>query len=446
MLPPHPKKEHFLFKNAYYLLKDKNNYLFIQRKEVGDTYLITSPIRNIIVTTNPLYIKHILIDNNKNYGKSFAYDKLSLLLGNGLLTSEGDFWRKQRRLIQPAFHREKLAKIAEMMMAETESMLQNWEKQADTGKFIDMSFEMSKIALEIVTKSLFFSQLKGNMNEISRRITEVVQYGSNRIDHPFLLPTWIPSPYNMREKRAMEALDKIVYGMIGERHNSTERYDDLLSMLMETQDEESGEKMSDKQLRDEVMTIFMAGNETSANALAWTWYLLSQNPDKLAKVLAEIAAVLGQEKPTMATLRQLTYLKQVIDESMRIMPPAWIMGRKTIAADKLGDFDIPANYNVIMPIWVVHKDPEIWENAEAFEPERFAPENIKDKHRFAYFPFGGGPRQCVGNNFAIMEMQIVLAMVLQKYRLTLHANYVLGYNPLITLRPENPLMMQISRK
>lgn len=446
MLPPHPAKEHFLFKNAYYLMKDKTNYFFTQRKEMGDVYELTSPFRNVIITTNPLYIKRVLIDNNKNYGKSFAYDKLSMLLGNGLLTSDGDFWRKQRRLIQPAFYKEKLAKIADIMIAETAAMVQNWGKMADTGNYVDISFEMNKIALQIVTKSLFFSQLKGNISEISHYITEVIKHGAARIDKPLLFPPWVPTPYNLYEKKCIKALDKIVYDIIHERHQSSERFDDLLSMLMETKDEETGEKMTDRQLRDEIMTIFMAGNETSANALIWTWYLLSQNPDKLEKVLAELETVLGQETPTPQHLRQLTYLKQVLDESMRLMPPAWIIGRKTLAADKFGEYDIPENYNVVMPIWVVHRDPEIWENAEAFVPERFAPENIKDKQRFAYFPFGGGPRQCIGNNFAIMEMQIILAMVLQKYRLTLQDNYVLGYNPLVTLRPQNPLMMAVLRK
>lgn len=446
MLPPHPKKEHFLLKNAYYVMKDKTDFFFSQRKEMGDTYLITSPFRNIIVTSNPLYIKQVLIDNSKNYGKSFAYDKLAMLLGNGLLTSDGDFWRKQRRLMQPAFYKEKLVKIADTMVVETQTMLQDWRQKADTGNLVDISFEMNKIALKIVTKSLFSSQLKGDMGEISHYITEVIKHGAARIDNPFLLPTWLPIPYNLYEKRCIEALDKIVYDMISERRNSTERFDDLLSMLMDTQDEDTGEKMSDRQLRDEVITIFMAGNETSANALAWTWYLLAQNPEKLAKVLAEIKNVLGDELPTMLKLRQLTYVKQVLDESMRLMPPAWIMGRKTLAADKFGEFDIPPNFNVVMPIWVVHRDPEIWENAEAFEPERFAPENMKDKHRFAYFPFGGGARQCIGNNFAIMEMQIVVAMVLQKYRLTLQENYELAYNPLVTLRPKNPIMMRISNR
>lgn len=446
MLPPHPKKEHFLLKNAYYVMKDKTDFFFSQRKEMGDTYLITSPFRNIIVTSNPLYIKQVLIDNSKNYGKSFAYDKLAMLLGNGLLTSDGDFWRKQRRLMQPAFYKEKLVKIADTMVVETQTMLQDWRQKADTGNLVDISFEMNKIALEIVTKSLFSSQLKGDMGEISHYITEVIKHGAARIDNPFLLPTWLPTPYNLYEKRCIEALDKIVYDMISERRNSTERFDDLLSMLMDTQDEDTGEKMSDRQLRDEVITIFMAGNETSANALAWTWYLLAQNPEKLAKVLAEIKNVLGDELPTMLKLRQLTYVKQVLDESMRLMPPAWIMGRKTLVADKFGEFDIPPNFNVVMPIWVVHRDPEIWENAEAFEPERFAPENMKDKHRFAYFPFGGGARQCIGNNFAIMEMQIVVAMILQKYRLTLQENYELAYNPLVTLRPKNPIMMRISNR
>lgn len=446
MLPPHPKKEHFLLKNAYYLMKDKVNYFFQQREEMGDIYTLTSPFRDVIVITNPLYIRQVLVDNNKNYGKSFAYEKVALLLGNGLLTSQGDFWRKQRRLIQPAFYKEKLVKISEMMIAETEMMLNSWEKYAGTEKYLDISFEMNKIALEIVSKSLFSSQLKGDMRELTYYITEVIKQGSERIDNPFLLPIWLPTPYNIHAKKCMKALDTIIYGMIAERHKSEQRHDDLLSMLMETQDEETGEKMSDKQLRDEIMTIFMAGNETSANALAWTWYLLAKNPEKLQILVDEIDTVLGTEKPTAEKLRTLPYLKQVLDESMRLMPPAWVMGRMAIAADKFGDYDIPAGFNIAIPIWVVHKDPAIWENAEAFIPERFAPENMKEKERFAFFPFGGGPRQCVGNNFAYMEMQIVMAMTLQKYSLSLKSDYVLEYNPLVTLRPKNPLMMQVRKR
>ncbi|MBX7243516.1 MAG: cytochrome P450 [Bacteroidia bacterium] len=445
-LPPHPPVTHFFYRNAHEIVKDKIIAFEKFRYEMGPLYEVKTPFRKVIATSNPDHLKQVLQENNKNYTKSFAYDKLRLLLGNGLLTSEGDFWRRQRRLAQPAFYKEKLAEIGNVMIRETETMLKTWESYGNTDKPLNITQEMTGITLSIVARALFFSDLNAGTEQISKDVTTAIEEGSARIDNPWALPVWVPTPHNQHIKKTLSRLDSVIYGMIEGRRKSGNKYMDLLSMLMDAVDEETGESMENLQLRDEVMTIFIAGHETTATALHWIVYLLMQNPDKLRILENEIQSVLGNSELSVEKLRSMPYLKQVIEEGMRLYPPAYVVGRRSIHADTLDGYDVPPGYNVVMPVYVLHRDPEYWENPLEFKPERFHPDAIKQVHKYAYLPFGGGPRLCIGNNFAIMEMQIVLAMMLQLYSLEFAGKYNPELNPLVTLRPKHFLNVFLKKR
>lgn len=408
-------------------------------------YRITSPIRKTVVVDKPAYVKHVLQDNNKNYTKSLAYKRLlTRLLGKGLLTSEGDFWRKQRRLAQPAFHREKLALLANDMVQCTQTLISDLQELE--GQEVDLSKYMMSVTLDVVAKSMFGTDVSDFVQTVGKEIDYANERAMERIKNPLSLPIWVPTPSNLKEQQSLENLNKIVHGIIDARRKSEKKYDDLLQMLMDVEDEDTGERMSDKQLRDECMTIFLAGHETTALALSWLWYTLEKNPDKLEKLRGEVDTVLEGRTPTLEDIRSLTYTRQVIDEILRLYPSAWAVGRNAIEDDEIGGYHIPAGYNVVVPIYVLHRDPEIWDNPNDFIPERFTKENMKDKHRYAYFPFGGGPRFCIGNNFALMEMQIIVAMLIQRFHFKLEPDSTVNIAPLLTLRPEGGMPMTVKTR
>lgn len=442
----HPNTLNFLLGNMLQLRSERIRFFVNQQKTMGDMYRIKVPTRKVVVLTDPEWIKYVLVDNNKNYTKSFAYDSIKLFLGNGLLTSEGEFWKRQRRLAQPAFHKEKLALMFQNMVEQTNKCIQSLEKLCDTNELVDLSKELYKLTLDIVNSTLFYNEVDNTTNRIYKLVSEGNEHITKRVDNLFQLPEWIPTPNRMREKQVLKEMDDVFFSVIENRRKGNVQHEDLLSMLMEARDEETGETMSNRQLRDEILTIFVAGHETTQIALGWTFYLLTQNQDKLKILMDEIDNELKGELPTPQSIRGLHYLKQVIDESMRCFPPAWIMGRKTIDKDIINGCEIPPDTNVIMPIYVVHHDARVWENPYEFIPERFAFENLKDKHKYSYFPFGGGPRLCIGNNFAIQEMQVCLAMILQKFRVEVDRNFNPELEPLVTLRPKYDIYAKIFKR
>jgi len=443
---PHPNTLNVFLGNMLQLRNERIQFFLQQQKDLGNVYRIVIPTRKVMVVSDPEWIKYILVDNNKNYGKSFAYDSIKIFLGNGLLTSEGEFWKRQRRLAQPAFHKEKLNLMFQNMVEQTQKCIEKLDVYADTNLSFDLSKELYKLTLDIVNSTLFYNEVDNTTDTIYKLVSEGSEYITRRIDTPIQLPDWVPTPHKQREKKVLQTMDEVFFSVIDRRRKQDVQHEDLLSMLMEARDEETGETMSNQQLRDEILTIFVAGHETTQIALAWSFYLLSQNPDKLKILMNEIEQELKGEIPTPVSIRGLHYLKQVIDESMRCFPPAWIMGRKTIEPDVIDGYEIPAGTNVIMPIYVVHHDASIWENPDEFKPERFAIENLKEKHKYSFFPFGGGPRLCIGNNFAIQEMQVCLAMILQKFKVEVDDNFVPELDPLVTLRPKNTLYAKIYKR
>lgn len=443
-LPPTPDKKHLLFGSAFYFAQDSIGFMQEHCPKYNGIFRVTSRFEKLIIVYHPEYIRHVLQDNNRNYVKSFGYEVLKMLLGNGLLTSEGEFWKKQRRLIQPSFSRERLAALHTIMTDCVNEAIEDLERKAGKG-VVNLQKDMMALALNIVARSLFSSDVKELISQVGDNLDVANESAIDRIRDPFRLPPWVPTLKNIREKRAIQALDKVIMKIIDERRRANVDRQDLMGMLMAVQDEETGERMSDRQLRDEAMTLFLAGHETTALALSWLWYCMHKNPDVEKKVLAEAKKVLNGRTPEHADFARLDYTRQVIEESLRLYPPAWMVGRKALEDDEIGGFHIPKGYNLLMPTIIVHRDPHYWDEPEKFKPERFEKDKSKDRDRFAYFPFGGGQRLCVGNNFAMMEMLLSVSMMIQKFHFRLADGFEPGLDPLITLRPKGGMMMEIEK-
>ncbi|GAB4411616.1 MAG: hypothetical protein OHK0053_38340 [Microscillaceae bacterium] len=447
--PPSPQHQHWLLGNLLDFRRNHNSIPYLQekQKELGDIHWIRLPFgHRLFAITRPDYIKHVLQDNNKNYTKGIAYNALRPLLGNGLLTSEGDFWRKQRRLAQPAFHKNRLESLTQTMIKATLELIEGWEAQYTEDQSINVSREMNHLALLVVSSALFKSDVKAEMDLIGEHLGILIEGAAHDIQYPLLAKIRLPTSYNRRRRKALEALHQLITGIIEKRRKDPQSYDDLLDMLLKARDEETGEGMDDQQLKDEVMTIFMAGHETTANALTYAWLLLARHPEVAQKMHAEIAEKLGSEAPQLENIRELRYTRMVIDETLRLYPPAWTVSRRSIEADQIDGYYIPPRTNILMSTYVVHRLPELWEQPDVFWPERFETQKVKNLPRYAYFPFGGGPRLCIGDQFALLEMQVALALISQRYSLQEQRPNHLQPLPLITLRPKDHVFLQLEKR
>ena len=385
-------------------------------------------------------MRHVFQDNHRNYSKKTpGFKVLRTFLADGLLTNEGDAWLRQRRIAQPAFHRDRIAGFARTMTTAAEALADRWD--ADDKTVVNLTGEMAQLTLRIVGETLLSTNVSREVDRIGQALTVSLHAANRSITRVVEIPQWVPTPANRRLRHALTTLDSIVYQMIATRRRSGEVAGDLLSMLMAARDEETGAGMSDRQLRDEVMTIFLAGHETTAIALGWTWYLLSRHPTAAQRLRDELAAVLAGRVPRLDDLPRLVYTDQVIKESMRLFPPAWIISRCAIGTDHIGGYDIPAGTIIFTSPYVTHRLTRLWDNPWAFNPERFGSTQVKELPPFAYFPFGGGPRQCIGNTFAMMEMALVIATLAQRYRFDLTPDEHRGVFPTITLRPSAPIRM-----
>ena len=426
------------------LLKDPLSYFFGAQREFGDVFAYRIGPRKLYFIAHPDDIKHALLDNYKNYRKHTAYDKIKPLVGEGLLTSEGETWLKNRRLAQPVFHRQRIDTFGDMMTEACLEMLARWQPYLDTGEAFDLAPEMMRLTLTVVGKALFSTDLSGEAEDIGEALGFALEQTNRRTLAPLDLPPSVPTPNNVRYKRAIRALDEVVYGLIDERRRTGKDEGDLLSMLLHARDADTGETMNDQQLRDEAMTLFLAGHETSATALTWAFYLLSKHPAVTDTLLGELDGVLTGRTATAADVPQLRYTRQVVDEVLRLYPPAWLIGRQTLDKDVLpSGTALKAHTDVTISPYITHRHPDFWPNPEGFDPERFGSERAEGRHRFAYFPFGGGPRLCIGNNFALLEMVLSLATVLQRCRLELLAGERGTPQPQITLRPKGGVLVTL---
>jgi len=407
-------------------------------------YFKIGPRRGYLIT-NPEDIRHVLQDNARNYHKSPLYDKLRLFLGNGLLTSEDGFWLRQRRIAQPAFHRQRMAALAGVMAEAARNAAAGWESFASTGQAVDVDEEMMRLTRTVVVKALLGADLGPFTSTIDQAWTTINEYvGESFWSLGFA--DKLPTPKYRRFKAARAVLRGAVDHVIADRRRNPGDRADLLSMLMSARDEETGEGMTDEQLRVEVTTFLLAGQETTSLALTWTWYLLSQHPRARQRLEDEIDAVLDGRPPEYADLANLPYLRMVVDEALRLYPPAWGVSREALADDQLGGFRLPRGWLAFVIPYVLHRLPAFWQDPECFDPERFSPERCADRPKFVYIPFGAGPRQCIGNQFALIETQLSLATLAQSYRLHFQPGHRADPWPLITLRPRFGMPMIVERR
>jgi cytochrome P450 len=441
--PPH-LSNHSLLGSASPMHRDPLGFLLATRRygEVVGMRFVFSPAYLIY---HPDDVKHVLQENHFNYNKDlFTYHMLRPVLGDGLFTNDGDSWLHQRRLMQPAFHRKRLATYATLMAEATDAMLDSWQARREADGPLDIDGEMMRLTLRIVGQALFSIDLAQETSTVGQAVTTLVKLLGDYVYAPFP-PISVPTSRNRHLQAAIHELEAVTNGIIRERRAHGADTGDLLSMLLLARDEETGEGMSDKQARDEVMTLLLAGHETTAIALTWTWYLLSQHSEVESRLHAELEAVLGGNAPTLEHLPHLTYTSMVIQEAMRLYPPLWVISRKAIADDELGGYTIPQGSMVILSPYATHRHPAFWEQPEVFDPQRFTPERVAARPHYAHFPFGGGPRLCIGSNFALMEAQLVLAAVVQRYRFRLVPGHLVVPEAKITLRPRYGMPMTLQR-
>lgn len=439
--PPH-HHTFSLLGSASEMQRDPLGFL-LRTQQSGEVVRLRFLFSPAYLISHPESIKYVLQEHARNYNKDLVtYKMFQPMLGQGLLINDGPSWLHQRRLIQPAFHRKRLTTYGTLMIDATAAMLERWQACSERGMPLNMADEMMRLTLRIVGQALFTLDLGQEASTIGPAVTTFLELLGDYVYRPFP-PLSVPTPRNRRLQLAIHALDQVVYRTIAEHRTREPEERDLLSMLLSAQDEETGQRMNDRQVRDEVMTLLLAGHETTANTLAWTWYLLSQSPEIEHRLHAELNEVLGGRVPTVEDLPDLKYTRMVLEEALRLYPPACILSRKAIADDELQGYPIAANSMILISPYATHRHPALWEEPEQFVPERFTPERSAARPPYAYFPFGGGPRVCIGNHFAMMEAQLILSTVAQRYQLRLISGHPVEPQMLVTLRPRYGLPMTL---
>lgn len=438
-LPPGPAPESW---TAGFKIYSQNPLAYMPKlqRDYGDIVTMRYYNFRVFFVSHPDYIEQVLVTDNRKFIKGRILRKNRQLFGNGLLTSEGDFWLRQRRLAQPAFHRARIASYADTMVRFASRMASEWRG----GEELDIHAEMMRLTLSIVAKTLFDADVDREAKRVGHALEAIMHLNSD-FRKLLITPTWLPTPRKIRATFATAKLNRIVYRFIDERRASGTDNGDLLSMLLVARDDD-GSRMTNRQLRDESITIFLAGHETTANALSWTWMLLAQNPRVETTLHEELDRVLGGRAPTIDDLPNLRYTGHVVSESMRLYPPAWGMARIAIEDTEIAGYKIPKGCGVSLAQWVVHRDPRWFEAPLEFRPERWEGDLLKRIPRFAYFPFGGGPRQCIGNNFAVMEATLLLATLAQQFRISLMPGREIIQAASITLRPKTGIWGKIEKR
>lgn len=419
--------------------RDKLAFFTRCAREFGDVVRFRIGPRPVVLLSDPAMIEQVLAIQQKNFVKHFVLGLLRPVLGDGLLTNEGDEWLRERRLIQPAFQRLRIEDYTGVIVAEAKQLADSWH----AGETIDLHAEMMHVTLAITAKALLGADVtSGDFRTVSRAMELLMHDFVYRFEGILKFPLWLPTVWNWRIKRQIRRLDRVIYGIIERRRRESGNEDDLLARLMRATDagnEKPGARgtMTDRQLRDELMTLFLAGHETTANAMAWTFYLLAQHPEVEARLQSELQSVLGGRLPTAADVPQLPYTEQVVTESMRVYPPVYAIGRRSLADCEIGGCDVPGGTTFLMSQWVLHRDKRYFKEPDQFRPERWADGLAKRIPKFAYFPFGGGPRVCVGNSFAMLEAVLILATIVPRFRFELAPGEQVEPWAAVTLRPKH---------
>jgi cytochrome P450 len=428
------------FRKTSMLKTDTIGFFVSQFETYGDMFHFKLFGLDMYLLRDPALIRYVLQENNSNYTKSVFYKELEIMIGKGLLTSEGAEWKKNRRLTQTAFKKSSVEGFAPIFFEEAETIVGEWKGKTE----IDMAKEMMQLTFRIVGRALFSAKLDQDAHIVDHSLGIALEGVTKRIQSPIKIPMYIPTPANLRLKKAVRDMDVVVNKIISNRIKSGERVKDLLDTLIYAWDEETGEGLSPKQIRDEVITFLLAGHETTSNALTWTFYLLSEHTEIRKQVIAEIRSnIVATGNISMYDLEKLPLTGRVLQESMRLYPPVWIIERNTIGEDIIGETKVAANSLVSICTYAVHHSPELWEDPEKFDPDRFLPENEAKRHNFAYIPFGGGPRICIGNNFAFTEAMMILASVLRVYEPLVTPGHKVEKEPLVTLRPKYGMKMKL---
>jgi cytochrome P450 len=413
-------------------------------RQYGDVVSLRLGPRLAYFLSHPAHIMYVLQTQQRHYRHSPLVERIKPFLGSGLATSDGDHWYRQRRLMQPAFHRQQIARFAAIVTATTAALLDRWHARGPHAAPLDILDEMRHLTGTIIAQVLFGTTLRDTDRTLLQDFRVVTQYS---LAQTLALTPWsaaVPTAKRRRYRHALHRLEAVVEHIIALRRTSPAPPDDLLSLLLTARDAETGEPMSARQLRDEVMTLFFAGHETTGLALTWLWYLLATHPAVAERLRAELATVLQQRPPTADDLPRLVYTQMVIHETLRLYPPAWILARAPLRDDEIGGYHVPAHTIVLLSPYVTHRHPAFWEQPERFEPERFTPERIAARPRFAYFPFSGGPRQCIGEPLALLELHCIVAMIASRYELALLPGHRVLPEAVLTLQPRGGLPMTMA--
>jgi cytochrome P450 len=439
--PPGPKGA-LLLGSLPDFARDILGYMTHCAREYGDIVYLRLAGWDVFQLNHPDLIDVVLRQERDNFVKHrFFWRHVTAIFGNGLLTSEGDFWLRQRRLAAPAFHPDRIAAYGDVMVRYAERLADGWQD----GEVRDVHRDMMKVTMEIVSKTLFDADVERDVDDVGRAFDVVLKEIGSRFRRPFRIPDAVPTPGNVRYRRGVAALNRVINRIIAERRASPADRGDLLSMLMSARDDD-GAAMSDEQLRDELVTLFLAGHETTAIVLSWTWHLLAQHPLVRDRLVAELFGELDRRPATVADLPRLPYADAVLKEAIRLYPPAYVLGREAVADCEIGGWQIPAGATIYMSPWVIHRDPRWFTSPETFLPERWLDGLAARLPRFVYFPFGGGPRVCIGDRFATMEAVLILATLARRFRFERTSDAEIVPFPSITLRPEGGVPLKLVRR
>jgi len=442
-IPPLAPGAKPLFGHLFQFKKDPLAFFAAHACKMGQLYRIKLLSKEYVVVNHPDAIRHILVNNVKKYSRRKSYAFLQELLGDGLLTSEGEPWRKQRRLSQPAFSKEQLhGLITQMDQSIQDYLKENWHSNSS----IDLEKSMNVLTLQILMQSILYSPNQSYFQRVQFDLHDALQFMTSSRFNALKILSKLPSKKKSKGKVAIKNVKALVSKIIADRANpQSEKFNDLLEMLMSTKDEETGESLGQEALLDEVMTMFVAGHDTTAAALTWAIYLLHNNKDSLNQMLAELNSQWNGNEISFQTLNSLPYMKMVIQEALRLLPPVWAFGRKSKEEDSILGYELQKGQSVNIPIYAIHRHPDFWEKPNEFYPEHFLPEAVKQRDKFAYMPFSLGQHRCIGEYFAIMEIQMVLMRIYKNFHVELSAQEPMEFIPLVTLKPKYAIQLRIKK-
>lgn len=417
------------------LLDSQQQYGNVTRQRLGP-YLIHT-------VTHPDGVRHVLQGNYKNYSRGKFYENFKLFFGEGLLTTDGEYWLRHRRMAQPLFHRKVVDGCTATATEAIDRMLVRWEEKARSGEPVELVGELMQVSLSILGRVVFNMDFAGYAHIVNPSVLVGLKTMMPQGNLNDFVPRWAPTPYNRRLMRAQRSLRDVMQKVIAEHEVGGDGTIDLITLLQSTPDAETGRKLTDEEIHDEVMTIFMAGHETTGNGMGWTLYALAQQPEIVERLEAEVDDVLGGRVPTPEDVPRLTYSRMVVDESLRVYPPIWGFTRDPVGDDEIDGYYIPAGSTIFLSPYATHRHPDVWSDPETFDPERFSPERADSYPSYAYFPFGGGSRKCIGFHLALLQMHLVTAMVAQRYRVELVPGHPVSYGRMVALRPEHGIQVTL---